>query len=275
MPSNSVDPSSSPASSPAGDLKAVKAAQRQRRRDQAAQAKSDKAAKKAHKKATKKPGIIKQLRQVFTMTRQHNPRVVLWMVVAFVTAPVVGLAIGLLVGNWITWLLIAIPFGVLAAVIVMNRMAEKAAFARIDGRPGAAGAALSTLKRGWIVPEQPVSVNPKTQDAVFRAVGRPGVVLVTEGPSQRIRPLVEKERKKMTRFLPNVPIQVVQTGHAEGQLQLHQVRPTLKRMKKNLTKHEVQAVDKRLTALGSSQLPVPKGVDPFKARPDRKAMRGR
>ena len=59
-----------------------------------------------------------------------------------------GLVIGLLLNNWITWLLIAIPFGLLAAVIIMNRMAERAAFARIDGRPGAAGAALSLVGLG-------------------------------------------------------------------------------------------------------------------------------
>ena len=46
-------------------------------------------------------------------------------------------------------------------------------------------------------------------------------------------------------------------------------------MKKTLTKQEVQAVDKRLAALGSAKMPIPKGIDPYRARPDRKAMRGR
>lgn len=252
-------------------LKAVKAAQKQARAEQKAEAKTN----KRNKKANKKPGVFKQLGQVFTMTRKHDPSLIWWMIGAFVIALVVGLVIGLLLNNWITWLLIAIPFGVLAAVMVMNRKAEKAAFAQIEGRPGAAGAALSTLRRGWIVPEQPVAVHPKTQDAVFRAVGRPGVILVTEGPSQRVRPLVEKERKKMARFLPNVPIEVIQTGKGEHQVELHEVSKTLKRMPKKLTKQEVQQVDKRIAALGSSKLPIPQGVDPFRARPDRKSMRGR
>jgi hypothetical protein len=256
-------------------LKAVKAAQRERRQQERAHAKANKAENRASKKANKKPGVFKQLGEVFSMTRAHDPKVVLWMSLAFVGALVIGLVVGLLLNNWITWLLIAIPFGLLAAVIIMNRMAERAAFARIDGRPGAAGAALSTLRRGWIVPEQPVAVSPKTQDAVFRAVGRPGVVLITEGPTNRVRPLVEKERRNMQRFLPNVPIQVIATGHGDGQVELHDLAKTLKRMKKTLTKQEVQAVDKRLGALGSAKMPIPKGIDPYRARPDRKAMRGR
>lgn len=267
--------SSGDSSSTREKLKAVKAAQRQARVEQKAQAKATKGETRAKKKAGKKPGVFKQLKQVFTMTRAHDPKVVLWMALAFVAALVVGLIIGLLLENWITWLLIAIPFGLLAAVLVMNRKAEKAAFAQIEGRPRAAGAALSTLRRGWIIPEQPVAVHPKTQDAVFRAVGRPGVVLVTEGPSNRVRPLVEKERKKMARFLPNVPIEIIQTGNGEGQVALHEVSGTLKRLPKKLTKQEVQAVDKRIAALGSSKLPIPQGIDPYRARPDRRSMRGR
>lgn len=271
----STDSAASSSQSTRESLRAVKTAQKERRQQEKIRAKGNKAETKARKKSTKKPGVFKQLGEVFSMTRAHDPKVVLWMALAFVGALVVGLVVGLLLNNWITWLLIAIPFGLLAAVIIMNRMAERAAFARIDGRPGAAGAALSTLRRGWIVPEQPVAVSPKTQDAVFRAVGRPGVVLITEGPTTRVRPLVEKERKNMQRFLPNVPIQVLATGHGADQVELHDLSKTLKRMKKTLTKQEVQAVDKRLNSLGSTKMPIPKGIDPYRARPDRKAMRGR
>jgi len=46
-------------------------------------------------------------------------------------------------------------------------------------------------------------------------------------------------------------------------------------LKKTLTTAEVGQVAKRLQALGSTKMPIPKGVDPMKARPDRKGMRGR
>ncbi|MGO2739556.1 MAG: DUF4191 domain-containing protein, partial [Cellulosimicrobium funkei] len=34
-------------------------------------------------------------------------------------------------------------------------------------------------------------------------------------------------------------------------------------------------VSKRLRALGVSRLPIPKGIDPTRARPDRKGLKGR
>ncbi|MDO5634377.1 MAG: DUF4191 domain-containing protein [Micrococcus sp.] len=271
MANNTPTSTGSSAATGSASLKEVKAMQRERRR----QMKLDKRNDRKQKKTTRGPGIISQLKQVFAMTKQHNPRLVLWMALAFVVTLIVGLVIGLVLNNPITWTLVFIPMGILAAVIVMNRLAEKAMFAQIDGRPGAAGAALSTLRRGWIVSQEPVAVNGKTQDVIYRAIGRPGVVLVTEGPSTRIAKLVQKEERAMARFLPNVPVRVVETGHGEGQVELHRLRKTLKAMDKRLTKHEVNAVDKRLSALNTSKLPIPKGVDPTRARPDRRGMRGR
>ncbi|GMA89001.1 hypothetical protein GCM10025868_42510 [Angustibacter aerolatus] len=46
-------------------------------------------------------------------------------------------------------------------------------------------------------------------------------------------------------------------------------------MRPTLSKAEVVAVHKRLRALGAQRLPVPKGIDPMRARPDRRGMRGR
>ncbi|MFP3637059.1 DUF4191 family protein, partial [Bacillus sp. SIMBA_033] len=90
------------------------------------------------------------------------------------------------------------------------RRAERAAFAQIENQPGASGPALGTLRRGWITQDQPVAVNPRTQDAVFMAIGRPGVVLVSEGPSHRVKTLVDAERKRLNRILPNVTIHVLE-----------------------------------------------------------------
>lgn len=52
----------------------------------------------------------------------------------------------------------------------------------------------------------PVAVNGKTQDAVYRAVGRGGVVLISEGPKTRTTRMLEEERRKVLRVLPNVPV---------------------------------------------------------------------
>jgi len=49
----------------------------------------------------------------------------------------------------------------------------------------------------------------------------------------------------------------------------------IQRLRPALTKAEASAVNKRLKALGGARPPVPKGIDPMRARPDRKGMRGR
>jgi F0F1-type ATP synthase assembly protein I len=216
----------------------------------------------------KKPSRLKQIREVFNMTRRHDPMVPWLMLLAFLGVVAVCLVVGLLLNNWITGLIIGIPLGFLAATFILSRRAERAAFAQIENQPGASGAALSTLKRGWITEEQPVAVNPRTQDAVFRAVGRPGVVLVAEGPTHRVRPLIEGERKKLARILPNVTIHVIETGRGENQVPISQVAKKMNKLNKELTKTEVSAVSKRISSLGS-RLPIPKGVDPYKARPQR------
>jgi len=222
----------------------------------------------------KKPSRLKQINEVFQMTRRHDPMVVWLMLLSFLGVVAVSFLVGYLLENWITGLIIGIPLGLLAATLIPSRRAERAAFAQIENQPGASGAALGTLKRGWITEDQPVAVNPRTQDAVFRAIGRPGVVLVSEGPTHRVRPLVDAERKRLARILPNVTVHVIETGRGEGQTPISQVAKKMNKLDKELTKLEVSAVSKRISSLGN-RLPIPKGIDPYKARPDRKAARGR
>ena len=222
----------------------------------------------------KKPSRLKQIKDVFQMTRRHDPMVTWLILLAFLGTVAVALLVGFLLENWITGLIIGIVLGVLAATLVLSRRAERAAFAQIENQPGASGAALGTLRRGWITEDQPVAVNPRTQDAVFRAIGRPGVVLVSEGPSHRVKPLIDGERKRLARILPNVTIHVIESGRGEGQTPISQVARKMGKMKNELTKTEVSTVSKRISSLGN-RLPIPKGIDPYKARPDRKAARGR
>ncbi len=243
-----------------------------------AQQKAEKQARKSRRKDKKNKGegFFARLKQVFSMTREYDPNIAWWMALAFLLALGVSFLLFsvLLPFHWITGLLIGLPFGLLAAMIVMNRRAEKAAFSRIEGRPGASAAALGTLRRGWIVTEDPVAMNPKTQDAVFRVVGKPGLILVSEGPSGRVNKMVEKERRRFTRYLPNVPVHVVQCGRGENQVELDRLTKSIKKLPKTLTKHEVNAVEKRIGALSNTKPPIPKGVDPYRVRPDRKALRG-
>src|SRR5699024_2717601 len=139
------------------------------------------------------------------------------------------------------WTQMFIPLGLLAAIIIMYKEAEKAAVAQIDGLTGAAGGALSQVGRGWVVDDGQVAVYRRTQETVFRATGKAGVVLVADGDYNRAKRLVEKQRKHLQRFLPNVEIRVLQVGHGPNETALHQVKPTIKRMRKTLNRHEVRA----------------------------------
>jgi hypothetical protein len=160
-------------------------------------------------------------------------------------------------------------------MFTLTRRAERAAYSRIEGQPGASISALGTIRRGWTFTEEPVAIAPRTQDLVFRGVGRPGVVLIGEGPAHRVDKLLESERKRTARVLQGVPIVLIQVGREEGQVPLPKLARTVQRLKPSLTKQETGEVVKRLTALGAVKMPVPKGVDPMRARPDRKGMKGR
>jgi hypothetical protein len=224
----------------------------------------------------KKPGRISQLRQIYTVTRQADPRLPLWMLAGFAGTLLVAYLLGLLVGQPIFVTIIGLPMAVLVALVIMSRRAERSAYQRMSGQAGVAGAVLKNIRRGWYVEDEPVAIDPRTRDLVFRAIGRPGVALVAEGPVQRTQRLVEGERKRVARVLgPNVPVLVIHVGDGEGQVPLRKLNSKLMRSRAVLTKTEVSAVAARLRALGGVRPPIPKGIDPTKARPDRRGVRGR
>ena len=223
----------------------------------------------------KKIRWYKQVWQVYEMTRETDPAVTWWMIGTFLGAMVVGVAVGLVTHHVTYFTLLALPFGLMAAMFVLTRRAESAAFRRIEGQKGASLSALSTIRRGWTFTQEPVQFDPRTSDVVFRGIGRPGIVLVGEGPAARIGRLLDAERKKISRVVSSVPITVFQVGNEEGQVPLRKLARAVQKLRPKLTKAELAVIDKRLTALGAMKLPIPKGIDPMKARPDRKGMRGR
>lgn len=214
-----------------------------------------------------------QVWSAYQMTRKADPAVTWWLLAAFVGVLAVALVIGFAVDQVVYLLVVGLPFAALAAMFILARRAESAAYSQIEGQPGAALSALRTIRRGWDFPEEPVAMDPRNQDLVFRGVGRAGVVLVGEGPAGRIPRLLDAERKKISRILPNVPITLIQAGSAEGQVPLRKLPKAVQRLKPKLTKQEAAEVTKRLRSLGGARLPIPKGVDPYKVRPDRKGMR--
>ena len=242
------------------------------RQNSSAAASSEPSAKPAK---VKKVRWYHQLWQAYQMTRKVDPAVTWWLLGSFLGVLALALVIGLLVDQVVYLLLLGLPFAALAAMYLLARRAETAAYRQIEGQPGASLSALRTIRRGWEFPEEPAAVDPRTQDLVFRGIGRAGIVLVGEGPSARIGRLLDTERKRTARVLPNVPITLLQAGSEEGQVPLRKLPRTVQKLKPTLTKQEVAEISKRLRALGGPRLPVPKGIDPMRARPDRKGMRGR
>jgi hypothetical protein len=222
----------------------------------------------------KEPGRLKQMWQVFQMTRRYDSNIVLFMVLGFLIPVVIGLAFALLLtpDNGFTialWIIAGVLGGILAMLIILGRRAEKAAYSQIEGQPGAVGAVLrSSLKRGWVGSEMPVAVNGKTQDAVYRAVGRGGVVLISEGPRTRTSRMVDEEKRSVAKVGGNVAVTVIAVGPDSDAVPLHKLARRLTKIKPSLTKAEVLAVNNRLNSM-TKKLPIPKGVDPTKARPQR------
>lgn len=232
------------------------------------------------------PGRIAQFMQVWNMTRKNDPSAVWWMILAALAVLLIALLVGVWLDMVIYCLIIGIPLALLAATFVLARRAEKAAFGQIEGQPGATSAVLGTLRRGWFFDQEPVAAEASgkvrgmrdLQNAamVFRAVGRPGVVLFSEGPKAAAKRLSETERRKVSRIVGDeVPVHVLRVGRDEDEVPLSQVAKTLKKMDKKITKDEAIVVHKRLKAIGASKPPLPAGVDPRKARMDRRALRGR
>ena len=221
----------------------------------------------------KEPGRIRQMWDVFQMTRKYDKRALPLMIGGFLLPVVVGVVLALVLSpsliSRVLWIVAGVLAGVLLATVILGRRAEGAAYSQINGQPGAVGAVLrSSLKRGWRGSEMPVAVNSKTRDAIYRAVGRGGVVLISEGPKSRTGRMLDEERRKIARTVPNVAVTTLSVGPDADSVPLRKVASALTKIKPSLTKSEVQAVDNRLSSL-QAPMPIPKGVDPNRVRAPR------
>lgn len=229
----------------------------------------------------KKPGRIAQLKQVYTVSKQADPNIGRWMLLTFLGVVALFLIIGFVIDSPIFLGITGVLFGILGATLVMSRRAERAAYRSIEGQAGAAGAALTSIRRGWYTDREPVAADVaragdvSSAAMVYRALGRPGVVLVGEGPLARVHKLLLKEQKRVERVAPGVPVTTMIIGNEDGQVPLNKVASRVQRLKPQITKDEMAVVNKRLKSLGGLRAPLPKGVDPTRARMDRRALRGK
>jgi hypothetical protein len=226
-------------------------------------------------KVKKEPGRIRQLWQVYKLTAKADKNFVLLGVLSFVGPLAIGIVAILLFFmdsplSIFLWSVSTILFSLLLTLGVLSRRAERAAFMRISGQPGAVAAVIgSTLKRGYSTSEMPVAVDPKSRDAVYRAVGKAGVVLIAEGNSARLKQIVEDEKRKVTRAIPGVTVSVLSVNEQPGSVPLYALTKAIYKLKKTLSRAEISVVNKRLAGLGLN-IPIPKGIDPNRMRAGRR-----
>jgi hypothetical protein len=226
-------------------------------------------------KVKKEPGKIKQLLQVYKLTAKADKNFVPLGILSFVGPMAIGIVAILLFFmdqplSIFLWSISTILFSLLLTLSVLSRRAERAAFMRISGQPGAVAAVISsTLKRGYSTSEMPVAVDPKSRDAVYRAVGKAGVVLIAEGNSARLRQIVEDEKRKVSRAIPGVTVSVLSVNEQPGSVPLYALTKAIYKLKKTLSRAEISVVNKRLAGLGLN-IPIPKGIDPNRIRAGRR-----
>lgn len=169
--------------------------------------------------------------------------------------------LGILLHHPIYFAVIGVMLALMAATIVFGRRAATAAFAQVEGQPGAAAAVLQSMRGNWRVTPV-VAVNPRSRDLVHRVVGRPGIVLVGEGSPARVAQLLSQERKKVARVAADTPVYEVQAGDEDGQVPLRKLQTHLAKMPRNLKPAQVNAIEARMRALGGATVPIPKGPMP-------------
>lgn len=243
--------------------------------------KTDSDSKPAKTPKVKKPGRFAQIRDVYKAAKSVDPALGWWMLLALLSTLAVFVIVGILLNLLIIFAIFGVMFGILAATITLSRRAERAAYTSIEGQVGATGAALTAIRRGWYTDREPVAADvAKPGDVasaamVYRALGRPGVVLVGEGPTARVQRLLAAEKRRVERVAPGVPVTIMRVGRGEGEVPISKIASKVQRLKPQITKDEMAMVNKRLKALGGLKAPLPGGIDPLKARMDRKALRGR
>jgi uncharacterized protein DUF4191 len=232
-------------------------------------------------KAPKDPnkvGRIKQIRQSYTMTKQSDPKIGLVLLGTFVLAALAGFALMLLVfrgGSLVFPIVFGVLTGTLAVLIIFGRRAQSSALRQIEGKPGAAAAALGMLKRGWKT--EPAIAVTKQQDVVTRVVGPPGIVLIGEGNPNRLRPLLTSERRKHERVASETPIHEVLVGNDPGQVPLRKLTKHVTKLGREIKPAQMTDVLQRIKALDAnrSAIPMPKGPVPTSMKGMRGNLRGR
>ena len=235
---------------------------------------ADASAKKEMRSAKreKRKQTRSQIWQAFNLQRKRDKKLIPLMLAAILGVALLFFLIGLLFGGEWFMLVPGILFGFVLAMFIFTRRLEGSMYEEVGDTPGAAGWTLENMRNTmgivWIT-KTGVAANPQ-MDTVHRVVGNPGIVLVGEGDPKRLKPMMDKERKRIDRLVAGVPIHEIFVGSGEDQVPPKKLQRTLLKLPKNYSKDEVYSVNAKLEAMdnirGGQRAGLPKGPMPHQAQ---------
>ena len=219
-------------------------------------------------------GRLKQIGMVFSFTAKRDKKFVPFVAVA-AGVPIIAVIVAVILGASVIWIPIGVMAGLIGTMILLNLRSQKAMMAEAEGQPGAAASIIETMRGDWRV--SPAVASTTQFDMVHLVIGRPGVILIGEGNPGRVKGLIAQEKRRLVKVIGTADLRDYQIGNNEGQIPLNKLRTTLMKLPRTITGKDVNALDRRLTAL-SARPQMPKGAIPKNMRPSKgafKAMRGR
>jgi hypothetical protein len=250
-------------------------------RNQKAAARQAKQAEKLRKKNSTDPadmGRMQQIKRAYTLTHEYDKLLPLYIWGSWALTIVVFVVIGILLNQVVFLSILGVLTGMLVAMIFLVQRTKKATFKRYTGQAGSAEVALSFLSKQWV--SSPVIAATKQRDVVHRTLGPGGLVLIGEGESGRLRPLLGSEVKKHERIAYGVTVTTIMMGDKPGQVPLDKLADHIKKLPKVLAPNQVTDIRQRLRALDAVRppIPLPKGpmpLNPRQMKGTKQAMRGR
>jgi Domain of unknown function (DUF4191) len=206
-------------------------------------------------------GRVAQVRAVWKMTRERDPKAIPLILGPALGVLVVLIVVGILTSHIVVFSVIGVLVALILGTSIFGRRATKTMYAQVEGRPGAAAAILQGMRGDWRV--TPAVGFTRNQELIHRVIGRPGVILVGEGTSTAaIRQLMVDQKRRVGRVAPETPVYDVIVGDGEDRVTIRKLQQHLTKLPRNLKKSEINGVEARMKALGGASVPLPKGPIP-------------
>lgn len=213
-------------------------------------------------------GRVKQIGQVFSFTAKRDKLFVPLVAVA-IGVPVIAVVVVEILGGALLWIPIGLAVAAIATMVLLNLRSQKAMMAEAEGQPGASASIIESMRGDWRV--SPAIASTTQFDMVHLVIGRPGVILIGEGNPSRVRSLIAQEKRRLVKVIGSADLRDYVIGYGDNELPLAKLRNTLMKLPRTITGKDVNALDRRLTAL-SARPAMPKGAIPKNMRPPK--MRG-